>query len=887
MITSSDNTLSTKNITQMEVIKRDGRREKVSFDKVTIRISAMCKKLNLARIDPITVSLETINGIHDGITTEELDLFAANKSAEKIIDDPEYNKLAAGICISNLHKTTSSDFWEVTMKLYNNRDRFNKHNPLVTEEYVSNVKKNIDVIQEIIDYERDYYFDFFSIKTLEKSYLIRLLNEKIQSDFQSDNKHKKHKNKKKKNDIDKEIRMRQIYGRVVERPQHMIMRIAVGIHGDNINSIIETYDLISNKYFTHASPTLYNCGSPYPQLSSCFLLNIGDSIDDIFDTVADVAKISKRAGGIGITISNIRAKGSLIRGTNGNSDGIVPLAKLFNQEGRYVNQGGRRKGAIALYIEPWHADVYEFCELRKNTGVEELRARDIYMALWVPDIFMRRVLEKGKWSLMCPDECPGLTTTYGEEFEKLYLQYEKEGRVRKTINAEELLFHIMECQIETGMPYMCYKDNVNRKSNQNNLGVIQCSNLCSEIVEYTSSDEIAVCNLASLCLPRFIEKDTDGKLFYNYHKLYEVSKVATKNLNKIIDINYYPVEKARNSNMKHRPIGVGVQGLGDVYCMFNVPFDSEEALEINQKIFETIYFGCLEASMDLAKQYGPYDTFKGSPFSKGELQWHLWGLTEDDLLLEWDWNTLIENIKKYGTRNSLLTAMMPTASTSQIMTNNEATEPYTSNLYTRSTLAGEFIVVNKHLVERLIKNGLWTDEIKEELLYDNGSIQQIEEIPQEIKDVFKTAFEMKTRPIIDQAINRGPFVDQSQSLNLFSERPDFDMLRKAHIYGWKKGLKTGLYYLRSKPAVDAIAFGLDHGAIKRIKKKRGLIEESEDSGSESSNEWQDPRKQSEISTRRSLRSSEDFTKVKSLSDTSNKVVDRRSENYQECEMCSG
>jgi ribonucleoside-diphosphate reductase alpha chain len=870
MVNDSDSISKSKDIRKMEVIKRDGRREPVSFDKVTSRITGVCKKLGLKRINPVKVALDTLAGIYDGITTEDLDLFAANKCAEKIIEDTEYNTLAAGICISNIHKTTSANFMEVTDKLYNNIDRAGKINPLITKEYYDNVKHNINVIQSNLDYERDYLFDFFGVKTMEKAYLIRLLNEKIKSDFTSSTLKQSKKQKQKMKNISNELMMRQKYGRIVERPQHMIMRVALGIHGQDINAAFETYHLISNKYFTHASPTLYNAASPHSQLSSCFLLNIHDSIDGIFETVADVAKISKRAGGIGITISNIRARGSLIRGTNGNSDGIIPLAKLFNQEARYVNQGGRRKGAIALYIEPWHADVYDFISLRKNTGAEEMRARDIFLALWIPDLFMRRVLEGGKWSLMCPDECPGLTTVYGKEFEDLYLKYEREGRSRKVVNAEDLMLKIMESQIETGMPYMCYKDNVNNKSNQSNIGVVQCSNLCSEIVEYTSPDEIAVCNLASICLPRFIETDSNGNKVYNYQKLYEVAKVATKNLNKIIDINYYPVEKARYSNLKNRPIGVGVQGLGDVYCMLDLPFDSDEAIEINKKMFETIYFGCCEASMELSIVDGPYETYEGSPFSKGKLQWHLWGLTNDDLLMPWDWNGLIENIKKHGMRNSLLTAIMPTASTSQLMKNNECIECYTSNLYVRRTLAGEFIVVNRHLVEKLIDAGLWTEELREELLYDNGSIQKIKQIPDEIKAIYKTAFEMKTKPIIDQAVTRGPFIDQSQSLNLFIDKPNFNMLRMAHLYGWKKGLKTGLYYLRSKPAVDAIAFGLDMDSIMRIKIERG--EEVDDyigtDKNDDEEKWKDPRKDSEI-------------------ETDDKIVDRRADNYEECEMCSG
>jgi ribonucleoside-diphosphate reductase alpha chain len=852
----SDMVNSLNSINSMEVLKRDGRHEKVSFDKITLRISGMCENLGLTRIDPIKVALETIEGIYNGITTEKLDLFAANKCAEKMLDDPEYNKLAAGICVSNIHKNTSSDFLEVTNKLYNNVDKTNNTNHLVTKEYYNNVAANIDVIQNSIDYKRDFYFDFFSIKTLEKAYLIRLLNERIKSDIEEEHLPEQKQTKKvKDNKVDNELVLIKKYGRIVERPQHMIMRVALGIHGSDINGAIETYNYMSNKYFTHASPTLYNAGSPYSQCSSCFLLNMDDSIDGIFGTVADVAYISKRAGGIGITISNVRAKGSLIRGTNGNSDGVIPLAKLLNQEARYINQGGRRKGAIALYMEPWHADIYAFCELRKNTGSEELRARDIFLAMWIPDLFMKRVSEGGKWTLMCPDECPGLTTTYGDEFEKLYIQYEQDGMGRKTLDANDLLMHIMECQIETGMPYMCYKDNVNHKSNQMNIGTIQCSNLCSEIVQYTSKDEIAVCNLASICLPRFIETDTDGNKTYNYKELCKVAKIATKNLNKIIDINYYPVEKAKYSNMKHRPIGVGVQGLGDVYCMMGYPFDSVEAIDINKRIFETIYFGCCEASMELSKINGPYETFNGSPFSKGMLQWHLWGLTQDDLLMDLDWQQLINDIKVHGIRNSLLTAIMPTASTSQIMTNNECCEPFTTNLYTRSTLAGEFIVVNKHLVEDLIARDLWTEELREELLHDGGSVQQIAEIPDDLKDIYKTAFEMKTKPVLDQAITRGPFIDQSQSLNLFSDAPNFNSLRMAHIYGWKKGLKTGLYYLRSKPGVNPLEFGIDYDIIKRIDKKRNGEQQ------------------------------EDMPEL--VKPKISEIVDNRADNYGECDMCSG
>ena len=847
-------------LSKMEVIKRDGRREKVSFDKIIQRIEKICEELDLNRINPIEIAKDTVQGIYDGITTEELDFFASNKCAEKILDDPEYNKLAAGLCISNLHKTTSDNFMEVTDKLYNNTDGMGNQNPLVTKDYYDTVKKHIDKIQSALQYSRDYYFDFFGVKTLERAYLIRLKTYNIVTDG-------KGKTGNKQQDEDK---MRKKYGRIVERPQHLFMRVAVGIHGDDIERAIETYDLMSQRYFTHASPTLYNAGSATPQMSSCFLLGMADSIEGIFrETISDVSLISKWAGGIGIHIQDIRAKGSLIRGTNGTSDGIIPMIKVLNSVARYVNQGGRRNGAIAVYIEPWHADIYDFCDLRKNTGAEEIRARDIFLALWVNDLFMERVENDDYWSLMCPDECPGLTTTYGEEFNKLYCKYEEEGRARKRVKATDLWFHILSAQIETGMPYMTFKDNVNRQSNQKNIGVIQSSNLCSEIVQYSDPNEIAVCNLASLCLPTFIEKDNFGRRFYNYDKLFEVSQVVTKNLNKVIDLNYYPIEKARRSNMKHRPIGLGVQGLADVYAMLDMPYDSEKARQVNKKIFETIYFGCLTASCDLAKRDGHYETFPGSPFSEGELQWHLWGLSENDLLMDWDWASLIKDIKKYGTRNSLLTAIMPTASTSQLMGNCEACEPFTTNMYTRTTLAGEYIVVNQHLVEKLMDLGLWTKEVREEFMYDNGSVQKIIEIPKEVRDIYKTAFEMRAKPIVQQAIERGPFIDQSQSMNLFMSEPDFDMLTSSHFYSWKHGLKTGMYYLRTRPAVNAIKFGMDPDAIRRIQNKRGELKNKETRDSDSDSDDVDPRRISEIENDHQTFSG------------------NRDDALKQCEMCSG
>lgn len=842
----------------MEVIKRNGTRQKVSFDKILNRIEEMKNKLMLKRVDTIQIAQRTVQGLRNGITTEELDFYAANVCAETMVDDPEYNKLASGICVSNLHKSTDSDFMIVTNKLFNNVDKTGEKNPLVCKRYYDAVSNNIDRINGEIDFERDYLFDFFAIKTLEKSYLIRLLEttKEINDSTSNDGK-----------SGGKEKFMRKTYGRVIERPQHLIMRVAIGIHFEDIESAIETYHLISNHYFIHASPTLYNAGSLRPQMSSCFLFCIEDSIEGIYgEGSIKAAKISKTAGGIGIFCGDIRASGSIIRGTNGISDGLVPVCKFFNQIARGVNQGGRRNGAIAIYIEPWHSDVFAFCDLRKNTGTEELRARDIFLALWIPDLFMERVRDDGMWSLMCPDECRGLTDTYGEEFNELYQKYETEGKYRRQVPAKDLWFHILSSQIETGMPYMLYKDNANKQSNQKNLGTIKSSNLCSEIIQYSDTGETSVCNLASICLPRFVV-EKDGVVDFDYDELCNVSKVITRNLNKIIDLNYYPVEGAKMSNFKHRPIGVGVQGLADVFCMMKLPFDSEKSRVINRKIFETIYFGCLSASNELAKEHGRYDSFDGSPFSEGKLQFHLWDYSEDDLLMKdkWDWKKLIEDIKKYGTRNSLLTTIMPTASTSQIMNNNEAIEPYTSNLYTRTTLAGEYIIVNKHLQNDLIELGLWTKEIREEFFFDNGSIQKIREIPEYIKDIYKTAFEMKSKPLVQQSIERGPFIDQSQSMNIFSNEPDNRMLTSSHFYGWKNKLKTGMYYLRSQPAVDPIKFGIDQDVITKITLKRngmGVVSEIKEAV------FEDPRKVSEIEEQRKM----DAKRARSK--------------FKDCEMCS-
>lgn len=794
-------------INQVQVIKRNGDKEKVSFDKILSRIESMCAKLNLDRINTIEITKDTIQGLYDGITTEELDFFAAQRCAECIIDDPQYDKLAAGIYTSNIHKTTSDDFMYVTELLYNNKDINGKSHPLVTDNYYNTVKKNITEINKTIDYDKDFLFDFFGIKTLEKAYLVRL---------------KETKSVDNKVNVNKEVHNIRKYGRVIERPQHLFMRVAIGIHEDDMEKVFNTYNLMANHYFTHASPTMYNAGSCRPQCSSCFLLDMNDDLKNIFETLGSVAEISKWAGGIGLNMSDIRASGSLIAGTNGVSDGIVPLIRHCGTLARYINQGGRRNGAISLYLSPWHADIYEFCELRKPHGVEELRARDVFLGLWMPDLFMERVRDGGIWSLMCPNECPGLTTCYGKEFNELYEKYEKEGKFVKQVEAKDLWYHILECQIMTGTPYILYKDSCNEKSNQKNYGVLKNSNLCAEIVQYCDSEEYAVCNLASICLPKFVETDEQGNKTFNFDKLIQVAGVCTENLDKIIDINFYPVPQAEKSNKRHRPIGLGVQGLADVFYKLEIPFDSEQAQILNKKIFESIYYGAVKSSNNLAKTKGKYETFGGSPFSKGLLQFHLWGLSEDDLLMNLDWKSLIEDIKIHGMRNSLLTAIMPTASTSQIMNNTECIEPKTTNLFLRSTIAGEYVVVNHYLVEKLVSLNLWTKDVLDQLIFDNGSIQNIDIIPQNIKDIFKTAFDLKTKPLLDMAIGRGPFVDQTQSMNIFSAKPDFDMLTKSHFYGWKNGLKTGMYYLRSQPTVDPIKFGMDPETIKKICANRGI-----------------------------------------------------------------
>lgn len=752
----------------MFVIKRNGKKESVKFDKITARIQKLSYGLS-ALVDPIDVAKKVVEGIYDGVTTTELDNLAAETAASLTTKHPDYALLASRIAVSNLHKNTEKSFSKTMRKLYNYTDpRSGKLLPLLSDEIMEVIEKNAELLDSTIIYDRDFGFDYFGFKTLEKSYLLRL------------------------------------DGKIAERPQHMFMRVSIGIHHDDIESAIITYNLMSERWFTHATPTLFNAGTPKPQMSSCFLLTMKeDSIDGIYDTLRQTAKISQSAGGIGLAIHGIRATGSYIGGTNGTSNGIIPMLRVFNDTARYVDQGGgKRKGAFAIYLEPWHADVFEFLDLRKNHGKEEMRARDLFYALWMPDLFMQRVEENGDWSLFCPNEAPGLHESWGEEFEKLYTSYEKEGKARKTIKAQELWFAIIEAQIETGTPYLLYKDAANRKSNQQNLGTIKSSNLCTEIIEYTSPDEVAVCNLASLALPRFV---TDGQ--FDHQKLYEVTYQATKNLNKIIDFNYYPVEEARNSNMRHRPIGLGVQGLADVFILLRQPFESEAAKVLNKEIFETIYFAAMTASKDLAIKDGAYSTFKGSPLSKGIFQFDMW--EESSLSGRWDWDALRKEVMQHGVRNSLLVAPMPTASTSQILGNNECFEPYTSNIYTRRVLSGEFIVVNKHLLRDLVELGLWSNDMKNKIIKANGSIQKIDEIPANIKELYKTVWEIKQRNLIDMAADRGAFICQSQSLNLFVDAPSSSKLTSMHFYAWKKGLKTGMYYLRTQAAAQAVQFTVE------------------------------------------------------------------------------
>ena len=751
----------------MLVIKRDGRKESVKFDKITARIEKLSYGLNTKYVKTIEIAKKVIDGLYDGVSTQELDELAAETAATLTTKHPDYATLAARISISNLHKTTSKSFSNTIKRLYTYINPKTQENAsLISKDVYRIINKNAAILDSSIIYDRDFNYDYFGFKTLQKSYLLKL------------------------------------DGKVVERPQHMLMRVAVGIHHDDIDSVIETYNLLSEKWFTHATPTLFNAGTPKPQLSSCFLLTMQeDSIDGIYNTLKQCAKISQSAGGIGLSIHNVRGTGSYIKGTNGVSNGIIPMLRNFDMTARYVDQGGgKRKGSFAIYLEPWHCDVFEFLQLKKNHGKEELRARDLFYAMWIPDLFMKRVEENENWSLFSPDEAPNLHETYGEEFEKLYIKYEKEGKARKTVKAQDLWFEILESQIETGNPYILYKDHANNKSNQKNLGTIKSSNLCTEIIEYTSPDEVAVCNLASIALNMFVKEDST----YDFQKLYEITKVITRNLNKVIDVNYYPVEEARNSNMRHRPIGIGVQGLADAFILMKFPFDSGEAKKLNKDIFETIYYAAMEASMELSKKEGTYESYKGSPVSKSIFQFDMWGITPDSG--RWDWTKLKQKVKKHGVRNSLLLAPMPTASTSQILGNNECFEPYTSNLYTRRVLSGEFIVVNKHLLNDLIELDLWNDKMKDKIMEQNGSIQNINEIPEKIKLLYRTVWEVSQKSIIEMAADRGAYICQSQSMNIHMQDANFGKLTSMHFHAWKLGLKTGLYYLRTKAAADAIKF---------------------------------------------------------------------------------
>ena len=756
----------------MLVLKRDGRRESVKFDKITSRIERLCYGLDMNYVDPTSVAKRVIDGLYDGVTTEELDHLAAETAASMTTKHPDYATLAARIAVSNLHKKTSKSFANTMKRLYTYVDAKTGENAsMISNEVYEFIRKNASILDSAIIYDRDYGYDYFGFKTLEKSYLLKA------------------------------------DGKIVERPQHMLMRVSCGIHAGDLDATLQTYNLMSERWFTHATPTLFNSGTPKPQLSSCFLLTTqDDSIDGIYETLKQCAKISQSAGGIGLSIHNIRATGSYIKGTNGTSNGIIPMLRVFNDTARYVDQGGgKRKGAFAIYLEPWHADVFEFLDLRKNHGKEEMRARDLFYAMWISDLFMRRVEDNGEWSLFCPKEAPGLAEVYGKDFDALYEKYEKEGRARKVIKAQELWFAILEAQVETGTPYMLFKDAANRKSNQKNLGTIKSSNLCTEILEYTAPDEVAVCNLASIALPKYV---INGK--FDHQKLYDVTYVATLNLNKIIDVNYYPVPEAEKSNKRHRPIGLGVQGLADAFILMRMPFESEEARQLNIDIHETIYYAAMTASKDLSAKLGPYETFKGSPVSKGIFQFDMWGVTPSSG--RYDWEELKREVKKHGVRNSLLVAPMPTASTSQILGNNECFEPYTSNIYTRRVLSGEFVVVNKHLLKDLIKLNLWNDKMKNRLIEMNGSVQNINDIPQHLKDLYKTAWEIKGKTLIEMSADRGAYICQSQSLNIFMTDVNFGKLTSMHFYAWNKGLKTGMYYLRTKSAANAIQFTVEKQA---------------------------------------------------------------------------
>ena len=764
----------------MKVKKRDGSLEEMRYDKITRRIQHFCGDLNIEFIDPTLVTLKVTQGIYDGISTVELDTLAAETAASLVTSHPDYAKLAGRLAVSNLHKTTPKKFSQCIKELHHFIEpKTNKESSLIDDNVAKFVQQNKEVLDGAITQERDFDFDYFGFKTLERSYLLKINN------------------------------------RIVERPQYMYMRVAVGICNGDLEMALRIYDDLSLHFYTHATPTLFNAGTRRPQMSSCFLIgNKGDDIDGLFDTIKDVAKISKWAGGIGLHVHDVRAKGSYIRGTGGESDGLLPMMKTYNEVARWINQGGKRKGSFAVYLEPWHADVFEFIDLRKNHGKEEMRARDLFLAMWTPDLFMERVEKDLDWSLFSPNEAPGLSDVYDtpedKTFTRLYEQYEQEGRARKTVKARKLMDAILTAQIETGTPYMLYKDPANYKSNQKNLGTIKSSNLCTEIIEYSSPEEQAVCNLASIALPKYILNNE-----FNHDLLYEYTYQVVKNLNNVIDLNFYPTEETKRSNMRHRPVGLGVQGLADVFCILNLPFESDAADVLQTDIFETIYFAALSSSKDLAKENGAYETFQGSPLSEGIFQYEMWGKTDKDTSKKWDWKSLRKEVVKYGVRNSLLVAPMPTASTAQILGNNEAFEPFTSNLFSRRTLGGEFVVVNKHLVKTLLEKGIWSDEIKKKLIMENGSVQNIPEIPTEVKEVYKTVWEMSQKRILSMAANRSIYIDQSQSLNLFIANASKQKVLAAHLYGWKLGLKTGMYYLRTKSAVDPLkGLGIDMSTTK-------------------------------------------------------------------------
>jgi len=776
---------------QMYVVKRDGQQQEVRFDSVTKRIRALCDGLDPKFVDPVPITQKVIEGFYAGISTSEIDVLAAETCAYMSQKHPDFSTLAARIAVSNLHKNTTSSFSETCRVLYEYRDAQGRSATLIADDVYTFVQDNAERLDAAVKYERDSDYDYFGFKTLEKSYLLR------------------------------------VNGKIVERPQHMLMRVACGIHCGNVEAAVETYDLMSLRKMTHATPTLFNAGTPTPQMSSCFLLTMkDDSIEGIYDTLKQCAMISKCAGGIGVAVSNVRAKGSYIRGTNGQSNGLVPMLRNFNETARYVDQGGgKRKGSFAMYLEPWHADVFDFLELRKNHGKEEQRARDLFYGLWIPDLFMRRVKEDGNWTLFCPNEAydketsKGLMDVYGEEFEDMYAQFEKDGKGRKTVKAQSLWQRIVDAQMETGTPYMLYKDHANRKSNQQNLGTIHCSNLCTEIIEYTSPSEVAVCNLASIALPAFVKSDRVED--YDFQELYRVTKVATVNLNRVIDRNFYPVQEARSSNMKHRPIGLGVQGLADAFMMMRLPFEGEVAKRLNEDVFETIYFAACEASCELAERDGPYETFTGSPASRGLLQFDLWKQTPKSG--RWDWASLKEKIAKHGLRNSLLVAPMPTASTAQILGNNESFEPYTQNLYVRRVLSGEFVTVNRHLLRDLVRRELWTEDMRMQLIAHNGSVQGLD-LPADLKELYKTVWEIKQRVVLDMAADRGKYIDQSQSLNIHMVDASPSKLASMHFHGWQLGLKTGMYYLRTKAAADAIKFTVDVEKVKRASTRPALTE---------------------------------------------------------------